>query len=83
MPTKPRTDHVRRTYEFIKTHREQFPIEVMCCQLGVAPSRYSQSVREVPAVGASDEVRTGNRSWIGPGRGHSYCLLGFLAPRCH
>jgi hypothetical protein len=38
MPAKPEADRVRLTYEFIKSHREPFPAEVMCRELGVAPS---------------------------------------------
>ncbi len=40
MPTKPSVGSVRRKYEFIKTHRKEYPIDVMCRQLGVAPSGY-------------------------------------------
>jgi transposase InsO family protein len=42
MPAKPKSDRVRRKYEFIKAHRKQFPVEVMCRELGVAPSGYYQ-----------------------------------------
>jgi putative transposase len=31
---------VRKTYQFIEAHRTQFPVEVMCKVLGVAPSGY-------------------------------------------
>jgi hypothetical protein len=34
---KPRTDRVRRKYEFIQAHRNPFPTEIMCRELGVAP----------------------------------------------
>ncbi len=53
MPAKPKADRVRRSYEFIKAHRKQFPTELMCRELGVAPSGYyewlkcPQSAREV------------------------------------
>ena len=40
MPAKPKSDRVRRKYEFIKAHRKQFPLEVMCRELGIAPSGY-------------------------------------------
>jgi putative transposase len=40
MPAKPKSDRVRRKYEFIKAHRKQFPVEVMCRELGIAPSGY-------------------------------------------
>lgn len=30
MRAKARSDHVRRKYEFIKAHRKQFPVDVMC-----------------------------------------------------
>lgn len=40
MPAKPKGVRVRRKYEFIKAHRQQFPVEVMCRELGVAPGGY-------------------------------------------
>ena len=40
MPAKPKSDRDRRKYEFIDAHRKQFPVEVMCWELGVAPSGY-------------------------------------------
>jgi putative transposase len=40
VPAKPKSDRVRRKYEFIKAHRKHFPVEVMCRELGVAPSGY-------------------------------------------
>ena len=57
MPAKPRTDRVRRTYEFIKTHRKQFPIEVMCRQLGVAPSGYYKWLQCPQSARALEDAR--------------------------
>lgn len=37
---------VRRTYQFIKSHRQQFPVEFLCRVLGVAPSRLLRVVAE-------------------------------------
>lgn len=45
MPAKPKSDCVRRKYAFIKAHRKQFPVEVMCRELGVAPSGYYEWLR--------------------------------------
>jgi putative transposase len=57
LPAKPRTDRVRRTYEFIKTHRKQFPTEVMCRELGVAPSGYYQWVKCPQSARAMEDGR--------------------------
>ena len=57
MPTKPRTDRVRRTYEFIKTHRKQFPIEVMCRQLGVASPGDYRWVKGPQSARAMEDAR--------------------------
>jgi putative transposase len=35
-----RPDRVRKTYDFIKSHQQQFPVEVLCRVLRVAPSGY-------------------------------------------
>lgn len=42
MPATPRGVRVRRKYEIINAHRKQCPIEVMCRELGIAPSGYYQ-----------------------------------------
>src|SRR5256885_9163236 len=40
MSTKPITGPVRSTYDFIKAHRGQYSVQMMCRVLGVAPSGY-------------------------------------------
>lgn len=57
MPAKPRTDRVRRKYQFIKAHRKQFPIEVMCRELGVAPSGYYQWLKCPQSARAVEDER--------------------------
>ena len=57
MPSKPRTDRVRRKYEFIKAHRKLFPTEVMCRELGVAPSGYYQWLKCPQSARAVEDAR--------------------------
>jgi putative transposase len=38
MSTRVRTGRVRPVYEFIKAHRDQYPVDAMCRILDVAPS---------------------------------------------
>ena len=40
MQAKFSTGRVRRTYQFIESHRKQYSIEAMCKVLEVAPSGY-------------------------------------------
>ena len=40
MSTKPSAGRVRTTYKFIKAHREEYSVQVMCRVLGVAASGY-------------------------------------------
>jgi len=40
MSTKPTARRVRRVYEFIKAHRHQHSVQVMCRLLAIAPSGY-------------------------------------------
>lgn len=35
-----RTANTRRVYEFVRAHRKQYPVEVLCRVLDVAPSGY-------------------------------------------
>jgi hypothetical protein len=35
-----RHTHVRKTYEFIKSHQRQFPVAVMCRVLRITPTGY-------------------------------------------
>ena len=57
VPTKPRTDRVRRTYEFIKTHRRQLRKAVMCRRLCVAPSGHYQWVKRPQSARAMEDER--------------------------
>ena len=57
MPAKPKSDRVRRKYEFIKAHRKQFPVEVMCRELGVAPSGYYQWLKCPQSKRAVEDAR--------------------------
>ena len=57
MPAKPKSDRVRRKYAFIKAHRKQFPVEVMCRELGVAPSGYYQWLKCPQSKRAVEDAR--------------------------
>jgi putative transposase len=57
MATKAKGDRVRRTYEFIKAHRKQLPTEVMCRELGVAPSGYYQWLKCPQSKRAVEDAR--------------------------
>lgn len=57
MPARPKADRVRRKYEFIKAHRKQFPTEVMCRELGVAPSGYYQWLKCPQSARAVEDAR--------------------------
>lgn len=57
MPSRPESDRVRWTYEFIKAHRTQFPVEVMCRELGVAPSGCYQWLECPPPERAVEDAR--------------------------
>lgn len=57
MPANPKSDRVRRKYEFIKAHRKQFPVEVMCRELGVAPSGHYQWLKCPQSKRAVEDAR--------------------------
>ncbi len=57
MPAKPKADCVRRSYEFITAHRKQFPTEVMCRELGVAPSGYYKWLKRPQSARAVEDAR--------------------------
>jgi len=46
MSTKPFAGRVRKTYEFIKAHRGDYSVQVMCRLLGVAPSGYYEWLKK-------------------------------------
>jgi putative transposase len=57
VPSKPRAYRVWRKYEFIKAHRKLFPTEVMCRELGVAPSGYYQWLKCPQSARAVEDAR--------------------------
>ena len=46
MSQQPRSNRVRQTYGFIRSHQRQFPVEVLCRVLGVAPSGYYEWLKK-------------------------------------
>lgn len=57
MPATPKGVRVRRKYEFIKAHRQQFPIQVMCRERAVAPSGYYQWLKCPQSKRAIEDAR--------------------------
>lgn len=48
---------VRKTYQFIEAHRHQFPVQVMCRVLGVAPSGYYEWLKHPISKHAEEDER--------------------------
>lgn len=48
---------VRRAYEFIETHRHQYPVQVMCKVLEVAPSGYYEWLQNPISNRAKEDAR--------------------------
>jgi len=48
---------VRKTYQFIEAYRSQFPVEVMCKVLGVAPSGYYDWLKHPISNRAQEDAR--------------------------
>ena len=48
---------VRRTYEFIEAHRQQYPVQVMCKVLEVAPSGYYEWLQNPTSNRAKEDAR--------------------------
>jgi putative transposase len=46
MSTKPSAGRVRATYEFIKSHRDKYSVQMMCRVLGVASSGYYEWLQQ-------------------------------------
>jgi putative transposase len=57
MRAKAKSDHVRRKYEFIKAHRKQFPVDVTCRELGVAPTGYYEWLKCPQSKRAIEDAR--------------------------
>jgi putative transposase len=57
VPGKTKPVRVRQKYEFIKAHRKQFPTEVMCRELGVAPNGYYQWLKCPQSARAVEDAR--------------------------
>ncbi len=48
---------VRQAYKFIKDHRRQYPVEVLCRVLSVAPSGYYDWLKEPQSLRAQEDAR--------------------------
>jgi putative transposase len=57
MSTRVRTGRVRSVYEFIKSHRGEYPVDVMCRILGVAPSGYYDWLGQPVSKRAQEDAR--------------------------
>lgn len=57
MSTRVRTGRVRAVYEFIKSHRRQYPVEMMCRLLDVAPSGYYDWLVQPVSKRAREDAR--------------------------
>jgi putative transposase len=57
MPAIPKAGSVRSKYAFITAHRKEFPTEVMCRVLGVAPSGYDEWLQRPQSNRAIEDAR--------------------------
>ena len=57
MSTKPSAGRVRATYEFIKAHRSEYSVQMMCRVLGVAPSGYYEWLQQPISNRAQEDAR--------------------------
>lgn len=57
MSTKPSAGRVRATYEFIKTHRDKYSVQMMCRVLGVASSGYYDWLQQPISNRAQEDAR--------------------------
>src|SRR5437660_8871875 len=57
MSMKPSTGRVRSVYEFIKAHREQYSVQMMCRVLGVAQSGYYEWLQQPISHRAQEDAR--------------------------
>lgn len=57
MSQRPRHASVRKTYEFIKAHQREFPVEAQCRVLGVAPSGYYAGLKKPVSARGREDAR--------------------------
>ena len=57
MSTQTIAGRVRSTYEFIKTHRDEYSVQLMCRVLGVAPSGYYGWIKQPISNRAQEDAR--------------------------
>ena len=57
MSNRKSSGKVRKTYQFIETHRRQFPVQVMCEVLGVAPSGYYEWLKHPISNRGQEDAR--------------------------
>ena len=57
MSTKPSTGRVRSAYEFIKAHRDQYSVQMMCRVLEVAQSGYYDWLKQPVSNHAQQDAR--------------------------
>lgn len=52
-----RNSNTRRVYEFIRAHRKQYPVEVLCQVLDIAPSGYYAWLQKPVSDRAREDAR--------------------------
>ena len=57
MSTRPSTGRVRATHEFIKTHCNEYSVQMMCRVLGEAPSGYYDWLQQPISNRAQEDAR--------------------------
>lgn len=57
MSNRKSSGKVRKTYQFIEAHRREFPVQVMCQVLGVAPSGYYEWLKHPISNRAREDAR--------------------------
>ena len=56
-PRQPIPGRVRRTYEFIKAHRDRYSVQALCRILDVAPSGYYEWLKQPLSNRAQEDAR--------------------------